>query len=141
MDFSYLITPFLAWLVAGSLKFLINSIKAGQMAFGQVGYGGLPSNHSSIVTSMAALIALREGVDTPMFGVAVTLAFIVMLDANSLRRQVGRQAEAINRLSAGREEIAPLRERMGHSRIEILSGIVVGIVVAWTVDAAGRLLA
>jgi acid phosphatase family membrane protein YuiD len=141
MDLSYLLTPFLAWLVAGSLKFLINSIKAGELAFGLVGYGGLPSNHSAIVTSMAALIALREGMDTPMFGVALTLAFIVMLDANSLRRQVGKQAAAINRLAQGREGIEPMRERMGHSRIEILSGIAVGVVVAWAVDAVGRLLA
>jgi hypothetical protein len=130
MDASYLLTPFLAWLVAGSLKFLINSVKAGEPAIGQVGYGGLPSNHSSIVSSMAALIALREGIATPAFGVALTLAFIVMLDANSLRRQVGRQAEAINRLARGEEAIPALRERMGHSRVEILAGIVVGIAVA-----------
>ena len=59
--YSYLITPFLAWLVAGCLKFLINSIKAKQLAFGLIGYGGLPSNHSAIVSSMVALIALRKG--------------------------------------------------------------------------------
>lgn len=141
MDPSYLLTPFLAWLAAGSLKFLINSVKAGELAFKQVGYGGLPSNHSSIVSSTAALIALREGIATPAFGVAVTLAFIVMLDANSLRRQVGRQAEAINRLAKGEEGSAPLRERMGHSRVEILAGIVVGSVVAWLVYAVGRWLA
>ena len=58
--YSYLITPFLAWLVAGCLKFLINSIKAKQLAFGLIGYGGLPSNHSAIVSSMAALIAFKE---------------------------------------------------------------------------------
>jgi len=34
---SYAITPFVAWLMAGSLKFLINSIKARQLAFGQIG--------------------------------------------------------------------------------------------------------
>ena len=88
MDFSYALTPFLAWLVAGVSKFVINSIKAKQLAFGLIGYGGLPSNHSAIVSSMAALIALKEGVGHPAFGVAITLAFIVMLDANSLRRQV-----------------------------------------------------
>jgi acid phosphatase family membrane protein YuiD len=141
MDLSYLLTPFLAWLVAGSLKFLINSFKAGEPAFGLVGYGGLPSNHSSIVSSTAALIALREGIASPMFGIAVTLAFIVMLDANSLRRQVGKQAAAINRLAGGSEGHMPLRERMGHSRIEILAGIATGIAVAWVVDAIGRLLA
>jgi putative flippase GtrA len=39
MDFSYVLTPFLAWLVAGVMKFTINSIKARQLAFGLIGYG------------------------------------------------------------------------------------------------------
>lgn len=135
MDLSYALTPFAAWFVAGVTKFLVNSLRAGRLAFGLIGYGGLPSNHSAIVSAMAALVALKEGIAHPAFGVAVTLAFIVMLDANSLRRQVGRQAAAINRLQvASSDSAAPLRERMGHSRVEIAAGIAVGIVVAVVVD-------
>lgn len=128
--YSYLITPFLAWLVAGCLKFLINSIKAKQFAFGLIGYGGLPSNHSAIVSSMAALIAFKEGINTPAFGVALTLAFIVMLDANSLRRAVGKHAVAINKLAKDDPEYQQLRERMGHTKIEILAGVAVGFFTA-----------
>ncbi|MFZ6744539.1 divergent PAP2 family protein [Undibacterium sp. JH2W] len=134
MDFSYALTPFLAWLVAGIMKFTINSIKARQLAFGLIGYGGLPSNHSAIVSSMASLIALKEGIAHPAFGVAVTLVFIVVLDANSLRRQVGKHAEAINKLAATSTDHQKLRERMGHTRIEILAGILVGIAVAFAVQ-------
>ena len=131
MDVSYAVTPFLAWLLAGVLKFAINSLRAGRLAFGLIGYGGLPSNHSAIVSSMAALVALREGVDTPVFCVALTLTFIVVLDAGSLRRQVGRHAEAINRLvSRGEGAHAPLRERMGHTKLEIAAGIATGIATA-----------
>lgn len=130
MDLSYALTPFMAWLVAGVLKFSINSVKAGKPAFGLIGYGGLPSNHSAIVSSMAALIAFREGVGHPAFGVALTLAFIVMLDANSLRRQVGRHAEAINRLADGDVAHQKLRERMGHTRVEIAAGVLTGVAVA-----------
>lgn len=129
MDYLYLVTPFVAWLVAGVTKFVINSIRAKKLAFGLVGYGGLPSNHSAIVSSMVFLIALLEGINTPEFGVAITLAFIVLLDANSLRNQVGKQAQAINQLQTD-SDIKPLRERMGHSRIEILAGVVVGGLVA-----------
>lgn len=128
---AYAVTPFLTWLVAGSLKFAVNSIRARKLAFGLVGYGGLPSNHSAIVSSMAALIAIRDGMNTPAFGVAVTLAFIVLLDANSLRRQVGRHAETINRMNVGNDGFKPLRERMGHTRVEIMAGILVGIAVAY----------
>ena len=130
-DLAYLATPFVAWLLAGSLKFAINCVREGRLAFDLIGYGGMPSNHSAIVGSMCALIALREGLGHPAFGVAVTLAFIVLLDANSLRRQVGKHAMAINRL----DREAGLRERMGHSRGEIAAGLATGCAVAWGVQA------
>ncbi|MFZ6657887.1 divergent PAP2 family protein [Undibacterium sp. TJN19] len=129
MNFSYLLTPFTAWLVAGSIKFAINSIKARKLAFSLIGYGGLPSNHSAIVSSMVTLIGMKEGIAHPAFGVSVTLAFIVILDANSLRRQIGKHAEAINRLNdSGDQKL--LRERVGHSRFEIVAGILTGVAVA-----------
>ncbi|OYU11171.1 MAG: acid phosphatase [Comamonadaceae bacterium PBBC1] len=135
MDYVYALTPFLAWLAAGVAKFAINSIRHRQMAFKLIGYGGLPSNHSAIVSSMAALIALKEGVQHPAFGVAVTLAFVVMLDAHSLRKQVGLQASAINDLNKDTPLKPPLRERMGHSLLEIVAGAVTGVVVAWSAYA------
>ncbi len=135
MDYSYALTPFLAWFIAGVSKFTINSIKAKQLAYGLIGYGGLPSNHSAIVSSMAALIAIKEGIAHPAFGVAVTLAFIVILDASSLRRQVGKHAVTINKLTMGNAEHQVLRERMGHTKLEIAAGIVVGVVVAFAVNA------
>src|SRR4051812_28034248 len=99
MDLSYLLTPLLTWLVVGPIKFLITSVRQRRLAFNLIGNGGFPSNHSAVVTSMATLIALHEGIGHPAFGVAVTLAFIVMIDANSLRQHVGRHAAAINRLA------------------------------------------
>jgi acid phosphatase family membrane protein YuiD len=131
MDFTYLLTPLLTWLVVGPIKFLINSARQRRWAFNLVGNGGFPSNHSATVTSMATLIALREGIGHPAFGVAVTLCFIVMIDANSLRQHVGRQAAAINRLAAGASDAGyrPLRERMGHTLVEIGGGIVTGILM------------
>ena len=130
MDYSYALTPFLAWLVAGISKFIINSVKAKQLAFGLIGYGGLPSNHSAIVSSTVVLISFKEGIEHPAFGVALTLAFIVTLDANSLRRAIGKHAVAINKLSTNLPDYPQLRERMGHTKLEIAAGIVVGIAVA-----------
>lgn len=129
LDYSYALTPFIAWLVAGTLKFIINSIQSRQPAFGLVGYGGLPSNHSAIVSSMASLIAMKNGVDHPAFGVSITLAFIVILDATSLRRQIGKQAKVLNKLAEPLSDTKPLRERMGHTPFETLAGIAVGIFV------------
>jgi acid phosphatase family membrane protein YuiD len=129
MDLTYLLTPVLTWLVVGPIKFLINSVRQRRWAFNLVGNGGFPSNHSATVTSMATLIALREGMGHPAFGVAVTLCFIVMIDANSLRQHVGRQAAAINRLAGADTAHKVLRERMGHTLVEIGGGIVTGILM------------
>jgi acid phosphatase family membrane protein YuiD len=135
MDLSYLLAPLLTWMVVGPIKFLITSVRQRRLAFNLVGNGGFPSNHSAVVTCMATLIALHEGIGHPAFGVAVTLAFIVMIDANSLRQHVGRHAAAINRLArrdassatADAADHTHLRERMGHTLVEIGGGIVTGI--------------
>lgn len=129
MSYLYVSTPFIAWFVAGSLKFIINSVRAKQWAFDLVGNGGMPSNHSAIVSSTTVLIALKEGIQSPAFGVALTFSFIVILDANGLRRAVGKQAARLNTLSD--ENTPKLRERMGHTRAEIVGGILVGSLVAY----------
>ncbi|USX25410.1 divergent PAP2 family protein [Oxalobacteraceae bacterium OTU3CINTB1] len=142
MDIAYLVTPLITWVTVGPIKFLINSAKARKWAFNLVGNGGFPSNHSAVVSSMATLIALREGIGHPAFGVAVTLCFIVVIDANSLRQHVGKQAAAINRLAS--EEGRPaavasghtwLRERMGHTVVEIIGGLCTGIAIAHAIHA------
>ena len=139
MDLTYLVTPVLTWLVVGPIKFAITSVRQRRLAFDLVGNGGFPSNHSAVVTSMATLIALREGINDPAFGVAVTLAFVIMIDANSLRQHVGRQAAAINRLGGAGAGVKPLRERMGHTLVEIGGGIVTGIAVAFAINYLSKL--
>ncbi len=144
MDYAYAITPFFAWALTGSIKFAVNSFRAGRLAFDLIGYGGMPSNHAAIVCSAAAAIAFGEGVKSPAFGVAVTLAFIVMMDAKSLRRQVGEHAVRINRLTrpadgsveANAGGMPPLRERMGHKPSEILAGAATGVAAAVLVRCA-----
>lgn len=135
MELIYLVTPVLTWMIVGPIKFLITSARQRRWAFNLVGNGGFPSNHSAVVSSMATLIALREGMGHPAFGVAVTLAFIVMIDANSLRQHVGRHAATLNRLHDGKNDYVVLRERMGHTLIEIGGGIVTGIAMGFLINA------
>jgi len=137
MDIAYLVTPLLTWVTVGPIKFLINSVRARQWAFNLVGNGGFPSNHSAVVSSMATLIALREGIGHPAFGVAVTLCFIVIIDANSLRQHVGKQAAAINRLAKDRDDAGHhwLRERMGHTLVEIGGGLCTGVAMGFIINA------
>ena len=130
----YVAVPFVAWLIAGFLKFIINSFKNKRVAVDLVGYGGMPSNHSSIVSSVATLIGCTEGVDSPVFGLAITLVFIVIMDANGLRRAVGRHAAVINQLSGGG---VVLRELMGHTKLEIMAGLFLGMLIGFLSASIG----
>lgn len=123
----YAIAPFIAWLVAGSLKFIINHIRFDN-AKERIGNGGFPSNHSTICMTTTMLIGFNEGFLSPVFGLGIALTFIVIIDAMGLRRHVGRQAQRINILHS---DAAPLRESMGHSRYEVLGGIVLGTLLGY----------
>lgn len=132
MDLSYVFTPFITWFVTGAFKFIVNSIKTKSFAFSLIGYGGFPSNHAAIVSSLLFLVAFKEGVDHPSFGVALSLTFIVVLDAASLRKQIGKHAESINKLSYPTDNT--LRERIGHTKIEIAFGLLAGLFIAYMVS-------
>lgn len=132
----FAIAPFAGWLVAGTLKFAINFSRRGREAWGMIGSGHLPSTHTTVVATTAALVGFRAGVATPEFAVAATLAWIVVIDALSLRRQAGRHAAALNRLLEGDPEWRPLRERLGHRPIEIAAGLLLGVLCGYALHRA-----
>ncbi|MBD0378918.1 divergent PAP2 family protein [Paenibacillus sedimenti] len=128
----YAIAPFLAWLCAGILKFVINQLRYGN-ARARIGNGGFPSNHTTIMTTTVMLIGFREGFDSALFGLGAAITFIVIIDATGLRRHVGRHAERINALQEMNNG-PKLRESMGHNRIEVLGGLVLGSLLGYVLS-------
>lgn len=112
---------------------MINYIRFGKEAKQRVGNGGFPSTHTTVVTTPSMLIGLSEGFNSPMFALAVAVTFIVIIDATGLRRAVGRHAVAINIMTSDSSAIQPtkLRESMGHTRLEIIGGLVLGILLGY----------
>ncbi|GAF57652.1 acid phosphatase/vanadium-dependent haloperoxidase [Psychrobacter sp. JCM 18902] len=95
----------------------------------------MPSNHSAIVSSIVSLVGFDVGIDTPSFGIAVTLAFIVILDASSLRKQIEKQAICINQINSSINPQNPLlRQRIGHTKLEIFFGIAIGSMVGLVIS-------
>lgn len=97
--------------------------------------GGMPSSHSALVASTANTIGLVDGFGTPLYALAVIIAIIVIYDATGIRRQAGKHAEIINAmirdLASGhplRQE--QLREVLGHTPVEALAGMILGLVVS-----------
>ncbi len=120
----------LAYLLAGSTKFLANSARARRLAFDQIGLGGFPSTHTAIVSAPAWLIALNDGINTPAFAVALGIVMIVVIDAMDLRRKL----ERVNRILKTQWPDFPpaqaLRDRIGHTPLQIAAGLVVGGIAA-----------
>jgi len=95
--------------------------------------GGMPSSHSALVTGTAACVGWTLGFDHPLFAVAAMVAFVVMYDASGIRRAAGLTAERVNGLPDALwpdAPVKPLKESLGHSRLQVLVGSLVGPAVA-----------
>lgn len=105
--------------------------------------GGMPSSHSSLVTGTTLAIGLFEGFNTPLFALALAVSMVIVYDAAGVRRQAGMHARMINRLV---EELFPgqsfdrdrLKEVLGHSPLEVIAGVLLGLFTALTVWAAAQ---
>ncbi len=94
--------------------------------------GGMPSSHTSTVTTLALAVGRAEGFDSSIFSLVLVFSLFVIFEATGLRQEIGKQAELLNDLmdSALAGEKFPgyrLRELMGHTWGEVAGGIVVGV--------------
>jgi uncharacterized protein len=124
-----------SWLVAQFIKFSTEIIRTKRFDFTYfVSTGGMPSAHSASVCGLATKIGIDNGFHTAIFALALWFAMIVMFDAQSVRRAAGEQAAILNQIV---EEVmkehhlsqTKLKELLGHTRIEVFAGMLVGIVV------------
>ncbi|MGO0063817.1 divergent PAP2 family protein [Brevibacillus fluminis] len=139
----YVLAPFIGWLVSGTTKFIINYLRFGKEARHRVGNGGFPSTHTTVMVTTICLIGLQEGFTHPVFGLGVAVTFIIIIDATGLRRAVGRHAALLNQLAKEHPEAAgskPLRESMGHTKWEIVGGIVLGVLLAFVLHTLAKLV-
>lgn len=94
--------------------------------------GGMPSSHSAMVTSLATVLGLQEGLGSPLFALAVITALIVMYDARGVRHQSGQHARILNQILRELFSGQPiseqeLKELLGHTPIEVIVGSIVGV--------------
>ena len=104
--------------------------------------GGMPSSHSALMTGTAAGVGWYEGFQSPLFALAAALSFVVLYDASGVRRAAGLTAARVNGLpgglwhpgsdavAAGEAVLRPLKENLGHTRLEVLIGSLIGPAVA-----------
>jgi len=105
-----------------------------------VGAGGMPSTHSALSICVATTIGLKEGWESPLFALAIVIAFIIMADAAGVRRETGEQAKVLNKIILEFFEERKIRDKnlkelIGHTPFEVIVGGFIGIVMAWILCA------
>ena len=132
----------LSWFVAQVLKTIINFVLLGRFQLERMwGDGGMPSAHSATVTAMVIATARSEGIHSAIFAVAAVVAIITMHDAMGVRRETGEQAKVLNQMIDQwidiSEKNAPflqnmhLKEMVGHTPLQVVAGVLVGIAVGF----------
>ena len=100
----------------------------------------MPSSHTALVCSLATVMAIQYGLDSPYFAIAAVLAFIVMYDACHVRYYSGKNIELTQQLVKDLREMTGLRfddpiyqeklkNVLGHKFVEVIGGFVVGLIV------------
>ena len=97
----------------------------------------MPSSHSATVCALAAAAALRDGLNSSTFALSVVLATVVMYDAMGVRQAAGEHAREINEIKKqlGDDDSDNLPEKLGHRPVEVISGALLGILIAWLVNS------
>ncbi|MBE7015995.1 MAG: divergent PAP2 family protein [Ruminococcaceae bacterium] len=134
---SVLVTCFISWFIAQFIKVVTVLIKSKRIDFRRfIGSGGMPSSHSSFVTSLTTSVAITEGFSSTAFAISVVLALVVMYDAAGVRRAAGQQAKILNKIVEEWEHAdfaktdKRLKELLGHTPFEVFAGAILGIAIA-----------
>ena len=136
----FLITSIASWFVAQLMKTIIYAIINKKIDLHWMfSDGAMPSAHSATVCSLATISGLICGFDTFQFAATTILAIIVCHDAMGVRRETGKQAVVLNELIKAFDELGSneklpevkLKEFVGHTPIQVMAGIFVGIINAF----------
>jgi len=118
--------PLVVLVLCECVKLGVESWKRGELAYDHFFHaGGFPSSHSAFVTSLLIVVARKVGIESVEFAISLVFASIIWYDAFHARREIGLQAEVLNRLQRWRR----FTTELGHSFKEVLGGILFGAAV------------
>ena len=131
-----LIAGLIAWLLAQVIKMPLDYFRTRRWNWALLlTTGGMPSSHSALMTATVFAVGLYYGFDDPLFALGVAITMIVTYDAAGVRRQAGIHAQRINVVFGELLRGHPisekdLREVLGHTPLEVMGGILLGLIVA-----------
>ena len=126
----------IAWAVAQVLKVIVVLVVKKKLDIHYIlSGGGMPSSHSATVCACATSTGILVGLQSPAFGIATIMAFIVMYDAANVRKETGELAKILNYRMEHWTEMKPelfgkeLKELIGHTPIQVFAGAILGILI------------
>jgi acid phosphatase family membrane protein YuiD len=116
---------FCSWSLAEIIKFFVNFFIRKKSDFRIfLAYGGFPSAHSALVSSLVFSIFLVDGLNIS-FVIALVLAAIVIRDTITIRKYIDKNSRHIFYLSNNKIKT----NFISHSILEIVAGLILGILV------------
>ena len=127
----YLLAPFVAWLIAQTVKIVLNASLKQKHGFSKYFMSGdMPSAHTATVVALTTVISVHEG-PSSLFAVVACFAAITVYDSLVARRSIGEQGAALLRLietSPFAKDPLP-RVALGHKPLEVVVGGLIGVLV------------
>jgi acid phosphatase family membrane protein YuiD len=135
-QYKVLISVLVAWWVAQFLKPFIHLLRTREWEWPRwFSAGGMPSSHSAVVVAATVALGWQRGFASPEFALGVAICMIVLYDAAGVRRQAGEHARIINAIIDDFSHGHPLKEEhlkelLGHTPGEVVTGVITGILAA-----------
>lgn len=132
-----LLLPLISGFLAQAIKLFTKS-KNGKFDIKNFfAYSGMPSGHSAIVVSLAAIVGLEEGFSSPLFALSFIFALIIIRDALGIRKYLGQHGKILNVLVKDLsddkfldEQYPHLIEKIGHTPAQVIAGGLLGFFIS-----------
>lgn len=143
LSYIYYCIPFIVALFAQIIKIILDMFSGKKATFQSLLVSwGMPSAHTTLTSSLLTMVILMEWVFNPLSMIVAVYAILVRYDAANVRYESWKHAYYINSLREEMHKVMTkdswqwtvsrfdiLKERLGHTPVEIIVGILFGVAV------------
>ena len=135
-----ILAPILSLFVVQSIKLATDGIKGNyNLKNILTSYGGMPSAHAAVVTSLCTMVAYLEGLDSVSFAIAIVFSLIVITDTMVLRKFIDQNSRVVKKLveklsASEQQEYPSIITKLQHTFPQVLVGALIGFGIAFIIN-------
>lgn len=132
-EYKFFLIPLLVLLINQIIKLIIYAVK-GEFNWSKIfTYGGMPSSHTALATSLLLVMGYFKGLNSSEFAITLIVAIVIIKDASGIRLKLARQSIILNDLikdlpDKKEYKFPVLNERFGHTHTEVMLGALVSLI-------------